>query len=57
MRSFLKEASGSGTAFLLGPTDLRVNKNRVSESCSGASQVVLVVKNPPANAHDVRDVC
>ena len=28
MRSFLKGASGSGTAFLLGPTDLRVNKNR-----------------------------
>ena len=28
VRSFLKGASGSGTAFLLGPTDLRVNKKK-----------------------------
>ena len=27
-----------------------------SNSCTGASQVVLVVKNPPANAGDVRDL-
>ena len=28
----------------------------VSQGCHGASQVVLVVKNPPANAEDVRDM-
>ena len=56
MKLFLKGASGSGTAFLLGPTDLRVKRTGVFESCSGASQVVLMVKNLPANAANIRDV-
>ena len=29
----------------------------VSQGCHGASQIVLVVKNPPANAEDIRNVC
>ena len=29
----------------------------VSQGYHGASQIVLVVKNPPANAEDIRNVC
>ena len=32
-----------------------LNCNQFFFNCSGASQVALVVKNPPASAEDIRD--
>ena len=41
-----------------GDADLIVLSNRLNEIYmhKGASQVALVVKNPPANAGDIRDI-
>ena len=50
---------GAWWAAVHGVTESQTRLKRLSSSSrahSGASQVALVVKNPPANAGDVRDV-
>ena len=50
---------GAWWAAIYGVTQSRTRQKRLSSSSSaaiGASQVVLVVKNPPANAGDIRDM-